>query len=150
MCRLTSSRAPNAPPTPPRRQAHQLLGESEALRHLLAVVVQPLGRDDAGRRRRRRSGIGEPGLGTQERLVLHADLVRALDDDRARCVGVAAADDQLRGRRCRRGGSAARRRCGLGVGERLEHARSRTTIAAHGAARGLGVVGGDAATGSPT
>ena len=69
-----------------------LLGEAEAGGDLLAVLVQPLRGDvqlDAaavvvGDRHRR--------LEAEERLVLHADLVRALDDDVAGRVGVAAAD----------------------------------------------------------
>ena len=55
---------------------HQLLVEAERVRHLAAVDVQPLGRDvqvDPAVRRRHR----EAGLGTEERLVLHADLVVA-------------------------------------------------------------------------
>ena len=127
-------------------QAYELLGEAQALRHLLAVVVQPLGRDDqvdaavVG-------GDREPGLGTHERLVLHADLVRALDDDRAPVRGIAAPDDQLAedvavGVQRRRVG------CGLGIGERLEH------VVAHDdrRARGDAVSGWSAATaaiGSP-
>ena len=68
-------------------EAHLLLGEPEAGGDLLAVLVQPLGGDvqlDAaavvvGDRQRR--------LEPEERLVLHADLVGALDDDVAGGVG---------------------------------------------------------------
>ena len=94
MWRLTSSRAPNAPPTPPRVSRDQLGREAEALRHLVAVVVEPLGRHDEvdaavlGRER-------EPGLGAHERLVLHADLVGALHHHRPAPAGVALADAQL-------------------------------------------------------
>ena len=65
------------------RQSHLLAGEVEACGDLAAVLVQPLRGDeqvDAGA-----AGIGhrQRGLQTEERLVLHADLVRALDDDLA-------------------------------------------------------------------
>ena len=87
-------------------QPHQLGFEAEALGDLVAVVVQPLRRHDqldaavVGRQR-------QPGLGTEERLVLHADLVGALDDDRAVLVGIALAGCGCGGTRCRRGGSTA-------------------------------------------
>ena len=76
------------------REPHLLLGEPEARGHLVAVVVQPLGRDDevdaavvGGDRQAR--------LRAHERLVLHADLVGALDDDRTVRRRVAVADDQV-------------------------------------------------------
>ena len=71
---------------PAEGEAHELVGEPEALGDLVAVVVQPLRRDDevdaavVG-------GDGEAGLGAHERLVLHPDLVRALDDDGPRASG---------------------------------------------------------------
>ena len=94
MCRLTSSARAERAADAAEGQPHQLLGEPEALGHLLAVVVQPLGGDDevdaavVG-------GDGEARLGAHERLVLHPDLVGALDDDGTARVGIAAADDQL-------------------------------------------------------
>ena len=101
-CRLTSSRAPNAPPTPPSESRTCSGGEAEALGHLVAVVVQPLRRHDeidaavGGRR-------GEAGLGAHERLVLHPDLVRALDHDRAARLARRRGGSRGRGTRCRRG-----------------------------------------------
>ena len=66
------------------RQPHLVLRQRQARGDLAAVLVQPLRGDvqlDAaaaviGNRQRR--------LETEERLVLHPDLVRALDDDRPR------------------------------------------------------------------
>ena len=62
-------------------EPHLLVGQAEAGGDLLAVLVQPLGGDvqlDAGA-----AGVGhrQRRLQPEERLVLHADLVRALDDD---------------------------------------------------------------------
>ena len=73
-------------------QPHPLLGQREAGGDLLAILVQPLGGDVqldpaavvVGNRQRR--------FQPEERLVLHSDLVGALDDDVARGIGVAAAD----------------------------------------------------------
>ena len=62
-CRLTSSRAPNAPPTPPRVSRTSSSGEPEAGGDLVAVVVQPLGRDEQVDARRRRSGMARPASG---------------------------------------------------------------------------------------
>ena len=78
-----------------QHEPHLLLGQTEAGRDLLAVLVQPLGGDvqlDAvaavvGDRQRR--------LEPEERLVLHADLVGALDDDVAGDRRVAAEDPLL-------------------------------------------------------
>ena len=67
----------------PERQAHLVGFEIEARGDLGAVLVQPLRRDEqvdacaTGIRQRQR------GLQPEERLILHADLVRALDDDLA-------------------------------------------------------------------
>ena len=71
--------------------ADLLLGQAETRRDLLAVDVQPLRGDvdvDAALAVRN----GEPGLGAEERLILDAELVRALDDDVAPRVGVAVDD----------------------------------------------------------
>ncbi len=76
------------------REPHLVLGQVEAGRHLLAVDVQPLGRDvqvDAavlGRDRHAR-------LRPQEGLVLHADLVVGGDDDVGRRLLVAVADGDV-------------------------------------------------------
>ena len=83
-CRLMSSRAPNAPPTPPSDEPHALLGQAEAGGDLLAVLVQPLRGDVQLDAAAVVVGDGQRRLEAEERLVLHADLVRALDDDVAR------------------------------------------------------------------
>ena len=73
---------------------HLVGRQAEAGGDLVAVDVQPLGRHvqvDAAVV----VGDGEPGLGAHERLVLHADLVGALDDDLARGRRVAVADHQV-------------------------------------------------------
>jgi hypothetical protein len=142
-CRLMSSRAPNAPPTPPRVRRTCSSG-AEAGGDLLAILVQPLGGDeqlDAGA-----AGVGdrERRLEAEERLVLHADLVGALDHHvaprwsgrRTRCAGGA--------RRCRSGGSTVRPtdRVTLGVDERVEHLVLDDDRGERTTAR-LGMVGGD-------
>ena len=93
-CRLMSSRAPNAPPTPPRTRRTALLRQAEAGGDLLAVLVQPLRGDVQLDAAAVVVGDGQRRLEAEERLVLHADLVGALDDDVAGGVGVAA-DDPL-------------------------------------------------------
>ena len=64
-------------------EPHLVPRQAEARGDLVAVDVQPLRRDEqldaavvVGHR--------QPGLGPEEGLVLHADLVVALDDDRRR------------------------------------------------------------------
>ena len=74
-----------------QRQPDLLRRQAEALGELVAVDVQPLGRDvevDAALA----VGHREPGLGAEERLVLHPDLVLAGDDDVGGRVGVAVVD----------------------------------------------------------
>ena len=139
-CRLMSSRAPNAPPTPPSVSRTCSSGEAEAGGDLLAVLVQPLRGDvqlDAAA-----AGVGDRQrrLEAEERLVLHADLVGALDDDVAGRRRVAAA----RSRWWRMtlpsgwigGWRAVDRR--LGVDQRLEHLvrRRRSRRAPGGTSRG--------------
>ena len=71
---------------------HLLRLEAETGRDLVAVDVQPLRGDvdvDAALAVRN----GQPRLGPEERLVLRADLVDALDAHLARRVGIAVADD---------------------------------------------------------
>ena len=73
-------------------EPHLLLGQAEAGGDLLAVLVQPLRGDvqlDAAT-----AGVGDRQrrLEPEERLVLHPDLVRALDHDRPRRVDIAAHD----------------------------------------------------------
>ena len=124
------------------RQSHLLLGKPKDVRELLLVDVQPLGRDvqvDAPLAIRDR----EPRLGPEGRLVLHADLVLAVDDDVGRRRLVAAADldvaeqvavrMQVRRPRCKRL---------LGVDDGLQH----LVLDAHrgrGPAGLLGMVGRD-------
>ena len=122
-------------------EPHLLRRQVERGGELVAVHVQPLGGDEQvhaavlGRHR-------EPGLGPEEGLVLHADLVLAGHDDVPGGVRVAVADrhvaQQVARRVQRRAGRVER---ALGIGQRLEHLvvdldplRRR--------ARGLGVVGG--------
>src|SRR3954447_8583477 len=72
--------------------AHLLLLEPEARGDLVAVDVQPLRRDvdvDAALA----VGHREPGLRSEERLVLDPDLVDALDRDLASGVRVAVAHE---------------------------------------------------------
>ena len=62
-------------------------------RDLVTIAVQALGRDvelDAAL-----GGDRQPGLGAERRLVLHPDLVGALDRDRRRGRQVAVADHQV-------------------------------------------------------
>ncbi len=81
---------------PGQLDAHLLGRQAEAGAHLGQVVVQPLGAHEQvdpaiG------GGDGQPGLGAQRGLVLHAHVVGALDGDRSRPAGlqVAVADDQV-------------------------------------------------------
>ena len=90
-CRLMSSRARRAADAA-QHQADPLLRQPEAGGDLLAVLVQPLRGDVQLDAATVVVGDGDAGLETEERLVLHADLVRALDDDVADSVDVAAAD----------------------------------------------------------
>src|SRR4029450_13745159 len=71
-----------------------LLAEPQTRSHLVAVDVQPLGRDvdvDAAFAVRN----GESRLGPEERLILDSELVVALDGDIARRLWVAAADSHV-------------------------------------------------------
>ena len=121
ICIDRSSRPPNAPPTPLSRQAHLLGRQVQAQRELVAVDVQPLRGDvevDATLAVRDR----EARLGAEERLVLHADLVLAGDDDVGVRVGVAVADPHVAQDvprqvelRCIRGHRPLR------IGQRLQH-----------------------------
>lgn len=78
------------------RHADLVLGQAEDGRDLAQVGVEPLGghvQVDAAVL----GGYGEAGLGTQERLVLHAEVVVALDDHIGPGLGRrrVAADDRL-------------------------------------------------------
>ena len=113
--------------------ADLLLGQAEARRDLLAVDMQPLRRDvdvDAALAVRH----GEPGLGAEERLILDAELVRALDDDVALRVGVAVDDphraQDVRPRIVAGSGRRVRRRSGCSGSDSV--ARSGSTIGASG------------------
>lgn len=79
-----------------QRHAHLVLGQAEDRGDLLEVRVQPLGGDvqvDAAVLGRH----GETRLGAEERLVLHAEVVLALDDEVGLLGGLfgVAADDRL-------------------------------------------------------
>ena len=125
-----------------QREAHLLHRQVEAGGDLVAVHVQPLGRDPEvdpavlGRDR-------QAGLRPEEGLVLHPDLVLAADHDVGLAGLVAVRDvdvaQQVAGRMQRR--RVGRERV-LGVGQRLEHLVVDLDPVG-GAARGLGMVGGD-------
>ena len=124
------------------RQSHRLGREAEALRHLVAVDVQPLRRDvqlDATGAVRHR----QARLGAEERLVLHPDLVGPLHDDRGRRRGIAALDvDAAQHVAALVQGRGERRHRLLGVADGVEHLEL-DGDQVRGLARGLGVVGGD-------
>ena len=85
---------------PAERQPHRLGREAEALRHLVAVDVQPLRRDvqlDAAGAVRHR----EARLGAEEGLVLHPDLVAPAARRRRRSLRVAALGCARGAARCR-------------------------------------------------
>ena len=123
-------------------ELHALRRERQALGELVAVDVQPLGRDvqdDAALA----VGHREARLRPEEGLVLHPDLVAPADDDVGGRVGLAVLDHdrpQQVAALVQRG--RARRHRRLGVGHGLEHL-VRDGDRVRGAARGLGVVGGD-------
>ena len=119
-----------------------LLVEAEAGRDLLAVLVQPLRRHvqfDAGAIG---VGDGDGGLEPEEGLVLHPDLVRALDDDVAGDRRVAT-PDALRPQNVAVGMDRRMRPVdgGLGVEQRFEHL-VRDLDGGEGATTRLGMVGG--------
>ena len=149
-CRLMSSRAPNAPPTPPSsgapcppaRPRQAAICSRSSCSHCVATYSStpaPPG-----------SGIGQRGLQPEERLILHADLVGALDDDVAddRLV---AADDPLVAETLPSGwigGCSPSIACSGSVsGASTSYS---TTIASQRPPAGLGMVGGDGGDGSPT
>ena len=68
-----SSRAPNAPPTPPRVNRTFSGRQIEACGDLAAVFVQPLRGDEQLDTGATRVGQGQRRLQAEERLVLHAD-----------------------------------------------------------------------------
>ena len=125
------------------RDAHLLGLEVEAHGELVAVDVQPLRRDvevDAALA----VGHGEPRLGAEERLILHADLVLALDDHVGLAqLGVAVADRHVAQQVAAR---VQPRRVGqhreLGVVDDRQHLVL-DLDEGRGPARGLGMVGGD-------
>ena len=76
---------------PGQGDAHLLLGQAQAGGDLLAVYVEPLGRDvqvDPAIL----GGHGQPGLRSQRRLVLHAGLVVALHPYVRLSIGLAVDD----------------------------------------------------------
>ena len=124
-------------------EADPLLREAEAGGDLLAVLVQPLRGDVQLDAPPVVVGDGHGRLEPEERLVLHADLVRALDDDVAGGVGVAAADhlvaEDVAVGMDRRVAAVDRR---LGIDQRRQHLVRDVDRGERPAAR-LGVVGGD-------
>ncbi len=123
-------------------ETHRVDREIETCRDLGAVLVQPLRGDVQLDTAAARIGDGERRFETEERLVLHADLVRALDDDVAGRRGVAAHDALMSDQVAvgvDRWVTAVDRR--LRVEERFEH----LVVDHDGGERpstGLGVVGG--------
>ena len=124
------------------REPHALGRQPEALCDLVAVDVQPLRRDvqvDAA------GAVGhrESRLRSEERLVLHADLVAAAHDDARARVRVAAPDlDAAQHVAALVQRRRVRRHRLLGVGHRVEHlVVDRDQVGR--AARGLRVLGGD-------
>ena len=111
-------------------EAHSLLGQTEALRDLTAVLVQPLRGDEQLDAAPVAVGQRERGLEAEEGLVLHADLVGALDHDVADDALVTALDALMAEARCRRDGSAAASiaRSGSVSGSSTSYS---TTIASH-------------------
>ncbi len=128
---------------PAERQPHRVVGQAEACRDLPAVLMEPLGGDVQFDALAARIGDGERRFEPEERLVLHADLVRALDDHVADHRGVAAHDalmaDQVPVGVDRRMAPVDRR---LRVEQRLEE-----LVLDHDGlerpAAGLGVISGD-------
>ncbi len=109
------------PTDPAEHQPDRFVGQGEAGRDLAAVLVQPLGGDvqlDAVA-----AGIGDrqSGFEPEEGLILHADLVRRLDDHVAHDGRVTAHDplvaDEVAVRMNRRTAAVDRR---FGVEQRLE------------------------------
>ena len=123
-------------------ETHLLLRQPEARGDLAAVLVHPL---------RRHVQLDSPPVvigncqgrfQTEERLVLHPDVVRALDGDVARCVGVAVHDalmtQQVAVRMDPHAGAGDRR---FRVEQRLEHLEL-DGDRGHGPSAGFRVVGG--------
>ena len=77
---------------PTEDQPHVLFVESETCRDLVPVFMQPLGGDMQFNALATRIREGECGLKAEKRLILHADLVRALDDHVAGRCRVAVHD----------------------------------------------------------
>ncbi len=123
------------------RQSHQFGWQPEAFGNLVAIIVQPLGRDDEIHTAVTRRGR-EPRLGPHESLILHPDLVVALDHDRSVRVDVAAPDDEVAEHVAVGMYRALHRLAQLRVDERHEHLAVDDDRCAR-AARGLGVIGGD-------
>ena len=125
------------------REPHALGVEGEAGGDLLAILVEPLGGDVELEAGSVVVGHGEGGLQAEEGLVLHADLVGALHDDRPRRVGVAAADALVAQHVAPR---VDRRGRGVRGAERVGERRQRLVLDAdrlEGAPTGLRMVGGD-------
>ena len=126
-----------------QRQTHRLLGQPETGGDLRAVLVQPLGRDVQLDAAATAVGDRQCRLEAEERLVLHPDLVGALDHDVTGRVGSPCDDplvtDDVAVGMDRRVTAGDR---GLGIEQRLEEFvldddRSEGTPA------GLGMIAGD-------
>ena len=123
------------------RQPHALEREREARGNLSSVDVEPLRRDVELDTAAIVIGNRETGLGPEEGLVLHPDLVRPLDDHRAGCVGITVSDAHVT-EQIAVGVDRGRVECG----DRIRERDQRLVLDAdrvHGAACGVGVVGRD-------
>ena len=134
---------PERPSDAAEHEAYLLLRQVEAGGDLLAVLVQPLRGDVELDAATTVVGQGERGLETEEGLVLHPDLVRALDHDRPRRPDITSHDalvpkDVAIGMdRVARAGDR-----NLGVEQRFEHLVLDDDRRQRPPAR-LGMVGGD-------
>ena len=139
-CIERSSRPPNAPPTPASEMPHLVGRQVEAGGDLVAVDVQPLGGDEQvdaavlGRHR-------EAGLGPEERLVLHADLVVAAHHDVGGRPRVAVLDPHVPQQVADGWSGSASNAASVSVTG--SSTSKSTSICGGRVARGLRVVGGD-------
>ena len=139
-CIERSSRPPNAPPTP-ASEIRTLSGGRSRLAATWSWSTCSHWVETNRSTPPSSAGIARPDSGPEERLVLHADLVLAGDDDLGRRVRVAVLDvhvPQQVAARVQRLGVEGQ----LGVGDRLEHLVVDLDLGGR-VAGGLRVVGGD-------
>ena len=123
-----SSRAPNAPPTPPS-VIRTLSGGRPRLAATWSRSTCSHWVETKRSTPPSSAGTARPGLGAEERLVLHPDLVFAGDHDLGGRVRVAVLDvdvpQQVAGRVQRLGVE-----CALGIGDRRQRLESTSIVAA--------------------